>query len=109
MGAIEELYQRDLSDKDFKKTALNALMQITQKYNNNYPVYINRLFKMYGRRGIISALITLDVAMMSDNFQLGDNFYPFLVYGAKKAFERNETQSDNLNDIANKLLRRRHK
>ena len=110
MGIFERLFDDSINDSEFLTYAKFVFSQITgRSIDKKVAMSINRLYKMYGRKGVISALVTLDVAVASGNFKLGDNYYPFLVYGAKKAFESHSSQLPNLDDIANNINRRKHK
>lgn len=108
MGYIERLFDNNLPEKDFRTYMYMAYVEITQRpITQQTKILLNRLLKMYGRKGVISSLITLDTAIASGKFTLGNNIYPFLVYGAKKAFEDIDASSIDLTKVIKTLQRRR--
>ena len=109
MGFIEKLFDSKQSNSEFLSNARRAFAEITGiPIDKNVAINLNRLFTMYGRKGVISALVTLDAAVMSKNFKLDkNNYYSFLVYGAKRAFEPTDTSSNSLEDVVKKINKRR--
>jgi len=110
MSSVFELLHNSNNDREFVKNAVFAYSAITGKAitNNLYSIF-GRLLKLYGRKGVISSLYTLDTAIATGSFELKGNIYPFLAYGAKKAFEEDMSTKQNYQSLDNlaKSLRRK--